>query len=96
MPTTLESLLIKGFYPRLYVQPIDIHTWFSNYISTYVEKDVRQVLNITDVLTFQRFLKLCAARVGNLINYSDLARDCDISPNTAKAWLSILGSVDFS
>lgn len=90
LPDTIESLLIKGFYPRLYVQPIDIHTWCSNYISTYVEKDVRQIINITDLSKFQRFLKLCAARVGNLINYAELSRDCDISPHTAKAWISLL------
>jgi Predicted ATPase (AAA+ superfamily) len=82
--------LLKGFYPRPYVQPVDRAIWCANYISTYIEKDVRQVLQITDVVSFQRFLKLCAARVGNVINYADLARDADISPNTAKAWLSIL------
>lgn len=86
----IESLIIKGFYPQLHTQKIDTRTWCSNYISTYVEKDVRQLLKITDVLTFQRFLKLCAARVGNLINYTELARDCDISSHTAKEWLSVL------
>jgi len=85
-----DELLLKGFYPRLYAQKINVREWCMNYISTYVEKDVRQVLGINDVVAFQRFLKLCAARVGNLVNYSDLARDCDISPNTAKAWLSVL------
>jgi uncharacterized protein len=90
MPDTLDQLLIKGFYPRLYDQPVNIMTWLSNYIVTYVEKDIRQVLKISDVVTFQRFVKLCAARTGNLVNYAELARDADISPNTAKAWLSIL------
>lgn len=90
LPKSCEALLLKGGYPRLYAQHIGVREWSMNYISTYVEKDVRQVLGIADVLAFQRFLKLCAARVGNLINYSDLARDCDISPNTAKAWLSVL------
>lgn len=85
-----SSLLLKGFYPQVYTQNISVRTWSSNYISTYVERDVRQLLNITDVLTFGRFLKLCAARVGNLINYAELARDCDISPHTAKHWISIL------
>lgn len=51
---------------------------------------MRQVLKISDVLAFQRFLKLCAARVGSLINYAELARDAEVSPHTAKAWLSIL------
>lgn len=90
LPETSEEILFKGSYPRIYAQNINVREWCLNYISTYVEKDVRQVLSISDVITFQRFLQLCAARVGNLINYSDLARDCDISPNTAKAWLSVL------
>lgn len=88
----LGELLLKGGYPRLYVQPIDRQVWYSNYISTYIEKDVRQVLRITDVVAFQRFIQLCAARVGNIINYAELARDADISPNTAKSWISILES----
>jgi predicted AAA+ superfamily ATPase len=90
LANNMESQLIKGFYPRLYSQEMDVEKWCSNYISTYVEKDVRQVLKITDVLTFQKFLKLCAARVGNLLNYADLARDCEISPHTAKEWVSVL------
>ncbi|HEV2916935.1 MAG TPA: ATP-binding protein [Candidatus Babeliales bacterium] len=90
LPSTIESLLIKGGYPRLYAQPIDVQVWCINYISTYIEKDVRKVLNITDVIAFQRFLKLCVARIGNILNYADLARDAGISPHTVKSWLSIL------
>ena len=90
LPETLEQLLFKGCYPRLYAEPFDTHLWLSNYISTYIEKDVRQMLRITDVVAFQKFLTLCAARVGNLLNYAELARDADISPNTAKAWISLL------
>jgi predicted AAA+ superfamily ATPase len=90
LPDHYENLIIKGGYPQLYERDIDIHTWCSNYISTYVQRDVRQLLNITDVLTFGRFLKLCAARVGNLINYAELARDCDINAHTAKEWMAIL------
>jgi len=86
----MESQLIKGFYPRLYSQDIDVQKWCSSYISTYVEKDVRQVLKITDILTFQKFIKLCAARVGSLLNYAELARDCEISPHTAKEWIAVL------
>lgn len=90
LPKDAASVLIKGFYPRLYSQPIPVQTWCSNYISTYIEKDVRQVLNISDVIAFQGFLKLCAARIGNMLNYADIARDAGISLNTAKAWISIL------
>lgn len=92
LPNNTEPQILKGFYPRLYSQNIPFSPWYEDYISTYIEKDVRQVLKITDIIAFQRFLKLCAARVGNIINYSDLARDADISPNTAKAWLSVLES----
>lgn len=90
LPTTVESLLLKGCYPEPYAHHIPISTWCTNYINTYIERDVRQIIKISDVVTFQRFLALCAARVGNLLNYAELARDCDISPNTAKAWISIL------
>lgn len=90
LPDDYEALMIKGGYPQLYERDIDVRTWCSNYITTYVERDVRQLLNITDLLTFGRFLKLCAARIGNLINYAELARDCDINAHTAKEWMAIL------
>lgn len=90
LPQQAEEVLLKGLYPRIYAQSLDPAIWLSNYISTYVERDVRQVLHIGDVTSFQKFLKLCAARVGNLLNYAELARDCDISPNTAKSWISVL------
>jgi len=90
LPHDYEAAIIKGGYPQIYERNLDVRTWCSNYITTYVEKDVRQLLNITDVLTFGKFLKLCAARIGNLINYAELARDCDISPHTAKEWITIL------
>jgi predicted AAA+ superfamily ATPase len=90
LPTSLEEVLWKGFYPRLYAQPIDPDIWLRDYISTYIERDVHQLLKVGNILAFQKFIALCAARVGNLLNFSDLARDADISPNTAKAWFSIL------
>lgn len=90
LPTDLYQTLLQGFYPRLYAQQIDLPTWYHNYISTYIERDVRQVLQISNVLAFQRFMKLCAARVGNIVNYANLAADADISQHTAKAWLAIL------
>jgi hypothetical protein len=90
LPEALNTVLFNGFYPRPYVQPIPVTTWCTQYINTYVEKDVRQVLAIGDVVGFGKFLKLCAARVGTMLNYASLARDADISPNTAKAWISVL------
>lgn len=87
---TLEENLIKGFYPRLYAQPIDPEIWLMDYISTYIERDVRQILKIGDIFSFQKFIALCAARIGSILNFSELARDTGVSPNTIKSWFSVL------
>ncbi len=88
---SLEQFLVKGFYPRLYSQQgLHPSLWYANYITTYLERDVRQLINVGDIVSFQKFLKLCAARVGNLLNYTEIARDCNVSSNTIKAWISIL------
>lgn len=87
---SLEEILFAGLYPRIYAEKMDVAWWFANYVATYVERDVRQIIKIGDVNAFRKFIVLCAARTGSLLNYADLARDCDISPNTAKAWISIL------
>ena len=85
-----EEALYRGFYPRIYdaqLAPVD---WYPSYVQTYIERDVRQIKNITDLSTFQRFLKMCAGRIGQLLNLSALALECGITHNTAKAWLSVL------
>ena len=89
-PKTLDATLLKGFYPPIYDRSISPSVWYANYVSTYVERDVRQMLEIKDLSTFQRFLRMTAARTGQLLNLSSLANDCGITHNTAKAWLSIL------
>jgi len=83
---------IKGFYPAIYTRDIDPTVFFANYIQTYIEKDVTELLNIRDISLFRTFLGLCAARAGQLLNLSSIANECDISQPTAKAWLSILES----
>ena len=87
---TYEEYIYRGFYPRIYDKKIDPQAYFSNYIRTYVERDVRLIKNVGDLDAFQTFLKLCAARVGQLLNLSSLANDCGITHNTAKSWISIL------
>lgn len=87
-----EEYLFKGFYPRIYDHQLNPVTWLANYIQTYVERDVRLIKNISDLSAFQRFIKLCAGRTGQLLNLSALGNDCGISHNTAKSWLSILES----
>ncbi|MCH9626999.1 MAG: hypothetical protein S4CHLAM2_06330 [Chlamydiales bacterium] len=86
----LEQLMLKGFYPRLYEKTFVPHEWYSNYLKTYIERDIRQIKNIHDLGTFQLFLKMCAGRSGQLIDLTSLGNDCGISYQTAKAWLNIL------
>jgi uncharacterized protein len=86
----LESALFAGLYPPIHDRGLDPQKWYADYIETYVERDVRSLLNIQDLSIFQLFLKMCAARCGQLINLSGLGSDCGISHNTAKEWISIL------
>lgn len=87
---TYEKLAINGFYPRIYDKPIPPKDYYRDYLSTYVERDVRQVKNIGDLSSFQRFLQLVAGRVGQIVNLSSLASDSGISHRTAESWLSVL------
>ncbi|SFE30272.1 hypothetical protein SAMN05518672_105214 [Chitinophaga sp. CF118] len=83
---------IKGFYPAIFDRDIDPVIFYANYVQTYIEKDVTELLNISNLKLFRTFLGLCAGRAGQLMNISALANECDISNITAKAWLSILES----
>lgn len=85
-----EQLIYKGLYPGLYDREIDPVHFYPSYVSTYIERDVRQVKNIDDLNRFSNFLQLCAGRAGQILNIASLAVDAGISPNTAKSWLSIL------
>lgn len=90
LPASVDDLLFTGQYPPLYDRPVSPAQWYSGYVRTYLERDVRQMINVRDLSAFQRFIKLCAARTGQLLNLSSLANDCSITHNTAKAWISIL------
>lgn len=87
-----ESVIFKGQYPRIYDRNIAPTDFYPAYIQTHVEKDVRLMKNIGDSNAFIQFTRLCAGRIGHLLNHASLASDAGISPNTAKAWLSILES----
>ncbi len=87
---TFQTYMYQGFYPPLYAQPVSPPNWYSNYILTYVERDVRQIKNITDLNTFTTFLKLCAGRIGQLLNLTSLANELGIAVNTIRSWLSVL------
>ncbi|NDY95318.1 ATP-binding protein [Wenzhouxiangella limi] len=89
-PSTLNATLFSGGYPALYDRPVAPRHWFPAYVAAYIERDVRQLLNIQDLDNFQRFVRLCAGRSGQILNLSSLANDCGISHNTARAWISVL------
>jgi len=89
-PATMDEFLHTGFFPAVYDRPVEPTLWLQDYISTYLERDVRQILNIQDLATFQRFVRLCAGRIGQLLNITSLAADTGITRITAESWLSVL------
>ena len=91
-PMDLFSTLFMGAYPRIHDQGIPPERWLADYVATYVQRDVRQVLNVGDLLSFNTFLRLCAGSTGQELNLSRLGADAGISQPTAKAWLSVLES----
>ena len=86
----LDETLLQGAYPPLFDRELTPGDWLGAYAATYVERDVRQLISIRDLSAFQRFLRLCAGRTGQLLNLSSLAADCGISHNTAASWISVL------
>ncbi len=83
--------ILKGFYPEFQVnQDLNPKFWFSAYLSTYLERDLRAMRNIQDLGQFQRFLVLLAARAGQILNLNEIGKECGISQTTAKDWLTIL------
>lgn len=89
-PADLFSVLWQGAYPRIYDRDIPAHQWMADYTTTYVQRDVRQVINVGDLQAFSGFLKLCAGRTAQEVNLSALGSDAGVSHNTARAWLSVL------
>lgn len=90
LPEELERVLWTGLYPALYDRDVTATRWYADYVATYVERDVRQIASIQDLGLFQRFLKMCAARTGQILNLSSLANDIGVSHVTARAWLNVL------
>jgi predicted AAA+ superfamily ATPase len=85
-----EEFIFKGFYPRTYDQNISPEEFYPFYLETYVQRDVREIQNVRDLNTFTNFVRLCAGRIGQLIDYTSLAKDTGVSVNTVKGWISIL------
>jgi predicted AAA+ superfamily ATPase len=90
LPSTLDETLRTGFYPPIFDRGIESARFYSDYVQTYLERDVRQILEIRNLSAFQRFLRLCAGRVGQLVNLESLAADTGVSGVTVRQWLSVL------
>ena len=89
-PKTLEETLFAGAYPRIFDQGVAPEEWYADYVTTYVERDLRQVLNVGDLQVFRTFLGLCAGRSGQLLNLTSLGNDCGIDAKTVKSWIGAL------
>jgi len=93
MAASLDQRLWKGAYPALHAQTVetpDPLLWYSAYVATYLERDVRALINVGNLMTFQRFVAMCAARSGQMLNLNSLATDLGISQPTARQWLTVL------
>jgi len=87
---SLTRAVVQGGYPALRAERPDRSTWFDAYVTTYIERDVRNILRVGDLSNFQRFLALCAGRTGQLVNLAQLGADAGIAQSTARAWMSVL------
>ncbi len=90
LPDRINEIMLKGMYPSLYESAIDPLDWYRAYIRTYVERDVRQIKNIPDLALFQKFMKLCAGRIGQVLNLTALSNDTGVSVPTITQWISVL------
>lgn len=89
---SLRKLIFSGCYPPLYDQAIEPARWYANYVSTYIERDVRQLLNVGNHILFDRFLRLCAGRTGQMLNMNNLAIETGVDNKTISSWIGILES----
>ncbi|MBL0141372.1 MAG: ATP-binding protein [Betaproteobacteria bacterium] len=89
-PSSLEAMLWTGGYPPIHDRGVPASVWLRDYVQTYVERDVRQLINVRDLGVFQRFVRMCAMRTGQTLNLSALAADCGVSHVTARGWLTVL------
>lgn len=90
LPQSVDEIIFKGGYPKIYTEQFDPSELYPSYIHSYVERDVRQLVNVENLRTFQKFMQLCAGRIGQLLNISDIAMNCGINSRTADKWISIL------
>lgn len=85
-----DEILYRGFYPAIWAEKNIPRFFYPNYVKTYLERDVRDILSVRDLDKYQRFIRLCAARIGSVFNASELSNELGVSANTVNAWLSVL------
>jgi len=85
-----EDYMLKGFYPRIYDLDLDPMPWLLDYLRTYVERDLRQIINVSNLGTFRQFLEICAGRIGQLVNLTEIGNQIGVSYQTVSSWLSVL------
>jgi len=90
LPEKIEQAIFNGSYPRAYADSIPAPKLYQNYIDTYIERDIRQIKNITDLHVFKKFVQVCAGHTGQSLNLTKLGNDCGIDNKTARSWLSVL------
>jgi predicted AAA+ superfamily ATPase len=88
--SAIDDMLYRGFYPRIFDKKLNPTEAMSFYLNTYIERDLRNIINIKDLSKFETFLKLCAGRTGQILNYSSIGNDCGVNHVTVKNWLSVL------
>ena len=86
----MEDVFFKGGYPRVFQKNVDRNTWLSAYVRTYIERDVRQLVNVQRIELFNRFIKLCAARIGQMVNANAISNELGVDVKTVQSWLSVL------
>lgn len=89
-PAAIDRLILSGFYPRIHAQHLDFTQAMGDYVATYVERDIRQLIAVKDLSLFEKFLKLCAGRTGQILNMQSLANDVGVSHTTVRSWISLL------
>jgi len=85
-----DDYMLNGFYPRIYRDNLNPNTYYSDYVKTYLERDVRQIINVKNLMLFQKFMRLCASRTATILNMNELAKDVGVSHHTIREWISIL------
>jgi uncharacterized protein len=90
LPAKIEDAFFKGGYPRVFQRSVDRNTWLAGYVHTYIQRDVRQLINVQRIELFNRFLKLCAARIGQLVNANAISNELGVDVKTIQSWISVL------